>query len=192
VGNLIGSPGSDQLRTTLCEVGNRTDSLDLNGLRMTSGEGRHLDLEVSLDPLEFGGQTYSVEPVRLPVRLDISRMTGQGYALRIRFSAGLSGPCMRCLEPATPDFEVDAREVSQPGEAEELECPYLVEGVLDLAGWVRDALVLALPATILCTPDCAGLCPVCGINVNNAGPEHHHEAEPDPRWAKLSELKFDQ
>lgn len=179
-------------RTTLVQVGKRTDSIDLNGLRLTSGEGRRLDLAVSLDPVELGADTYSVQPAELPVRLDISRTTGQGYALRVKFEATLSGPCMRCLEPASPRFEVEAREISQPGEAEELESPYMDEGTLDLAGWVHDALMLALPATILCRPDCAGLCPVCGVNLNAAGPEHHHEPEPDPRWAKLSELKFEQ
>lgn len=169
----------------------RTDTLDLGGMRLTSGEGRHLDLQVSLGSLELGGERYPVTPAAVPVRLDISRTTGQGYALRIRFSAGLEGPCMRCLEPAAPVFEVDAREVSQPGEVDELDSPYVVDGTLELAAWAHDALALALPAALLCRPDCAGLCPVCGENLNQAGPEHHHEAQPDARWAKLSEIRFD-
>ena len=65
------------------------------------------------------------------------------------------------------------------------------DGVLDLGGWAHDALALALPALILCRPDCAGLCPVCGVELRDAGPDHAHEADPDPRWAKLSELRFD-
>lgn len=169
----------------------RTDALDLGGLRLTSGEGRHLDLHVSLGSLELGGERYPVTPAAVAVRLDISRTTGQGYALRIRFSAGLDGPCMRCLEPATPVFEVDAREISQPGEVDELDSPYVVDGTLDLISWARDALALALPAALLCRPDCAGLCPVCGENLNLAGPEHHHEPVPDARWAKLSEIRFE-
>ena len=169
----------------------RTDTFDLEGLRLTSGEGRQLELGVGLGSLELGGERYPVIPSVVPVRLDISRTTGQGYALRLRFSAGLEGPCMRCLEPATPVFEVDAREFSQPGGVEELDSPYIDAGALDLAAWARDALALALPAALLCRPDCAGLCPVCGENLNQAGPEHHHEAAPDPRWAKLAEIQFD-
>jgi uncharacterized protein len=65
------------------------------------------------------------------------------------------------------------------------------EEQLDLARWVRDAYALALPAQVLCRPDCAGLCPQCGANLNEAGPEHAHEPARDPRWAKLSEIKFD-
>lgn len=169
----------------------RTDTFDLDGLRLSSGEGRHLVLHVGLGSLELGGERYPATPAVVPVRLDISRTTGQGYALRIRFSAGLEGPCMRCLEPATPVFEVDAREFSQPGEVDELDSPYLVGGVLDVAAWAHDALALTLPAALLCRPDCAGLCPVCGQNLNTAEADHHHEAPPDPRWAKLSEIRFE-
>ena len=167
------------------------DSFDLGALRLSSGEGRRLDLFVAIEPFELGGESYRVEPAPVPVRLDISRTTGDGYALRLRFTAGLAGPCMRCLEPAGPEYSVDAREVSQPGETDELDSPYVRGGVLDLRRWSRDALALALPGTILCRPDCAGLCPICGADLNVAGPEHEHEREPDPRWAKLSELHFE-
>ncbi len=169
----------------------RTDSFDLGGLRLTAGEGRRLELDVAIDPFVLGGEPYPVEPALVPVRLDISRTTGNGYALRLRFQATLSGPCMRCLEAASPSFDVDAREISQPGEGEELDSPYIEQGVVDLRGWARDALALALPAKLVCRPDCAGLCPTCGANLNQAGPEHAHEREPDPRWAKLSELRFE-
>ncbi|HEV3054330.1 MAG TPA: DUF177 domain-containing protein, partial [Solirubrobacteraceae bacterium] len=81
--------------------------------------------------------------------------------------------------------------VSQPGAGEELESPYVDGGVLELGAWARDALALALPAQMLCRPDCPGLCPVCGVSLNEAGPDHHHESPPDPRWAKLSELRFE-
>ena len=61
---------------------------------------------------------------------------------------------------------------------------------LDIGRWAHDAAILALPTRILCRPDCAGLCPVCGESLNDADPEdHEHEPAPDPRWAKLDELK---
>ena len=97
---------------------------------------------------------------------------------------------MRCLEPAEARFAIDAREIEQPGGGEELESPYVEEQEIDLAAWARDALALALPAALLCRADCAGLCPDCGENLNHAGPEHHHESAPDPRWAKLRELEL--
>ena len=169
----------------------RTDTFDLGGLRLTAGEGRRLELDVVIAPFVLAGEQYPVHPSLIPARLDVSRTTGDGYVLRLQFEAGLVGPCMRCLEPASPSFQVDAREVSQPGEAEELSSPYVEHGVLDLPTWARDALALALPAKLLCRVDCAGLCPACGVDLNAAGPDHHHEPTPDPRWAKLSELRFE-
>jgi len=176
--------------TNLVEMVPATDTFDLAGLHLGAGEGRRFELAVAIGPFEFSGEQYGVEPAQVPVRLDVSRTTGAGYSLQLRFAATLEGPCMRCLEPAAPRFEVDAREVTQPGEGEELESPYVENGLLELRAWARDALALALPAQLLCRPDCAGLCPECGADLNVSG-EHEHERQPDSRWAKLSELRFD-
>jgi uncharacterized protein len=123
-------------------------------------------------------------------RLDVSHTT-TGYSLRLRFQAALEGPCMRCLEPAEHGVAVDAREVDQPGGGEELSSPYLEGDELDLKAWARDALALALPTQIVCRAECLGLCAICGENLNQAGPDHAHEREPDPRWAALRELELD-
>jgi uncharacterized protein len=169
----------------------RTDSFDLGRLGLSSGEGRHLDLLVGVDSFDFGGQRYDVPGGEVGAVLDIAHTT-TGYSLRLRFGTELDGPCVRCLEPAEHAVAVDAREVDQPGGGEELDSPYLQEDELDLRSWARDALALALPAQIVCREDCLGLCAVCGENLNQAGPDHAHEREPDPRWAALRELKLDQ
>ena len=165
--------------------------LDLASLRLTPGEGRRLSLEVPVDGLTLGGEAYEAEPQPVPIALEVSRMTGGGYALHVHFEASLSGPCMRCLKAAAPRVEVDAREVDRPSEGEELDSPYVEDEKLDLSGWVHDAFALASPAKVLCREDCAGLCPVCAADLNEAGPEHHHEETPDPRWATRRELKLD-
>jgi uncharacterized protein len=167
----------------------RTDTFDLAGLQLSPGGGRRLDLHIAIDDLLLGGEHYGITSSPVAATLDASRTTGGGYALRLRFEAGLSGPCMRCLDPAQPSVAVDSREVAQP--SDELDSPYLEGDLLDVRGWARDALALALPAKLLCRPDCAGLCPVCGVDLNRAGPEHGHEQGPDPRWAKLSEIRFE-
>lgn len=169
----------------------RTDSFDLGRLRLRSGEGRRLDLRVTLEPFTFGGQQYVVDPAEVDATLDVAKMTGGGHALRLRLAGTLSGPCMRCLAHAGPGIGVDAREIDQPKGGPELSSPYVEDDVLDVHAWARDAFALALPVQILCRGDCAGLCPVCGTDLNAAGPGHAHEKAPDPRWAKLAELKFD-
>ena len=168
----------------------RADSFDLGGLKLSPGEGRRLDLDVALGDFDFSGERYET-PATIPVRLDVSRMVGGGYSLRLRFESEIAGPCMRCLEAASPVTSVDAREIDQPGGGDELRSPYLDGDELDVRAWARDALALALPTQIVCREDCLGLCPHCGVNLNEAGPEHRHERTPDPRWAKLGELKFE-
>jgi uncharacterized protein len=168
----------------------RTDSFDLGRLRLTSGEGRRMQLGIRLGDFDFGEERYETRPEQVDAMLDVSRMTGGGYALRLRFSAAIAGPCMRCLEDAAPRIDVDAREVEQPGGGEELSSPYVEAEVLDLQRWAHDAFALALPAQVVCREDCAGLCPVCGADLN-ADPAHAHEREPDPRWAKLRELRLE-
>jgi len=168
----------------------RTDSFDLSRLGLSSGEGRSLDLAVPMEPLYFAAQEYSPGD-DAQVSLEVSRTTGSGFALRLRFEVGLHGPCQRCLEDADAEVAVDAREIEQPGSGDdELTSPYVDGEELDLRSWARDALALALPAQIACSEECRGLCAVCGANLNE-DPSHEHERPPDPRWAKLSELKLD-
>ena len=168
----------------------RTETFDVARLRLSSGEARRLELDVPVDGFDFGGQRYAVQGGQVGAILDVAHTTN-GYSLRLRFAADLEGPCVRCLESADQEVQVDAREIDQPGGGEELSSPYLDEGQLDLQAWARDALALALPTQIVCREDCKGLCAVCGENLNRAGPDHVHEPEPDPRWAALRDLKLD-
>jgi uncharacterized protein len=166
--------------------------IDLARLSLSHGEGARLDIDVGLPPLELGGQTYAPERDAVAARLDLSRPSN-GYAFRLRFPLRVEGPCMRCLEEAALQTEVDAREVDQSDtDDEELRSPYVIEDELDLGRWTQDAAILALPTRILCRSDCAGLCPVCGVSLNDADPaDHEHETGGDPRWTKLNELKLD-
>lgn len=169
-----------------------TTIIDLARLSLTHGEGARLDPPVRLDPLELGGQTYVPQGDVLETRIDISRPSN-GYAFRLRFPLRVEGPCMRCLEDAAVETDVDAREVDQSDtKDEELRSPYVDDDQLDLGRWAHDAAVLAIPNQILCRPDCAGLCPTCGEPLNDADPEDHkHDTGTDPRWSKLNELKLD-
>jgi uncharacterized protein len=113
-----------------------------------------------------------------------------GSVFELRFVARLHGPCFRCLDDAVLDLPIDAREyqATSPGEAEELRTPYVVENQLDLGAWSRDMVALALPDKILCRPDCAGLCPVCGKHLNDE-PHEHEEQQSGSRWAALEQLR---
>lgn len=169
-----------------------TTIIDLARLSLSHGEGTRLDLPVRLEPLQLGGQAYAPLEDALEARVDVSRPSN-GYAFRLRCPLSVEGPCMRCLEDAAVQTQVDAREVDQADtDDEELRSPYVLDDELDLGRWAHDAAVLALPNQILCRPDCAGLCPVCGASLNDADPEdHEHGSGTDPRWSKLRELELE-
>ena len=161
---------------------------DLRRVRLRSGDQYRDEVDLELEPFELGGQRYAVGSTE--VRLDVSRTTG-GYALRLRSHVRLEGPCVRCLEEAGGSVSIDAREVDQPGGGDDMDSPYIDGDDLRLAAWTRDALVLALPSQILCRAECRGLCALCGADLNSVDGEHRHESAPDPRWAKLGELRFE-
>lgn len=99
----------------------------------------------------------------------------------------LTGQCGRCLEPISFDEEIDLQELYlyPDKEPDDEEASRLEDDLLDLEPLLRDTVVLDLPYTPLCRPDCAGLCPDCGANLN-ADPDHAHDDRIDPRWAGLS------
>jgi uncharacterized protein len=164
-------------------------SLDLRTLRLRPGEEHRDEIETELEPYELGGQRYLPATEHVPAELVVTRAsTGTVFELRLR--ARLHGPCYRCLADAVLDLPISAREyqATAPDGDEELRTPYLDNDRLNLSAWAHDALALDLPDKILCRADCAGLCPVCGKNLN-AEPHEHDEHESDPRWAALAELK---
>jgi uncharacterized protein len=164
-------------------------SFSLRSVRLRPGEEYRDAKEVELAPLEFGGQRYLPVPEKLEAELGISRAS-TGTVFELRFTGRLHGPCYRCLRDAAVDLPISAREyqANDPRAPEELRTPYVVDDRLQLSDWARDALVLALPEKILCRPDCAGLCPVCGRDLNDEPHEHAAEGG-DPRWAALAELR---
>jgi uncharacterized protein len=164
-------------------------SFSLRSVKLRSGEEYRDAVELELAPLDLAGQRYLFVPSEVPAELAISRAS-TGTVFQLGFQARLHGPCMRCLADAVIEVAIDAREyqATNPGSDEELKTPYLADDNLDLAFWGRDAVVLALPDKILCRPDCAGLCPVCGGDLNVE--PHEHEEEPaDSRWGALAELR---
>jgi uncharacterized protein len=164
-------------------------TFNLRQARLRSGEQLREEVEIALEPFTLGGQEYVPEPALVPARLTITRAS-TGTVYELSFRAGLRGPCFRCLRETTIEESVDAREyqATNPGGDPELVSEYVRDDQLDLSAWARDAFALQLPDKILHAPDCAGLCPVCGKDLNEE-PHTHDELAADPRWAALDELR---
>ena len=148
-------------------------------------------LDVELEPFDLGGQSYAVSPDVVGAELAVQRATS-GLVFRLRFAVDAHGPCMRCLDVAVVRLSVDVLEYhdAEAHGDEELRSDYVADDQLSLSSWARDSVALALPDPILCRPDCAGLCPVCGTNLN-AEPHEHEDTATDPRWAALDALRDD-
>jgi uncharacterized protein len=164
-------------------------TFDLRQAKLRPGEEHRDEQEITLSPFELGGQRYLPVPENVKAELVISRGTS-GTTFELNFPVRLHGPCYRCLNDAVLDLSIRAREyqATSPGEAEELMTPYLGDNQLQLSSWARDAIATDLPQQILCRPDCAGLCPMCGEDLNE-NPHEHEEEHTDPRWAALESLK---
>ena len=165
-------------------------SFSLRQVKLRPGEQYRDELEVELSPLNYGGQRYLPVPDKVPAALAITRAT-TGTVFTLAFTARLFGPCYRCLGDAVLELPIHAREYQdEKPEDEEMTTPYVEGNMLDVSGWARDAIALDLPEKILCRPDCAGLCDVCGKNLNDE-PHTHEEQHGDPRWAALEALRDD-
>ena len=164
-------------------------SFSLRQLKLRPGEEYRDEIRLDLEPFEFGGERYLPVPDTVPAELAITKAS-TGMVFQLAFRARLHGPCYRCLGDAVLEVPIAAREyqATNPDGVDELRTPYVEADKLDLAAWAHDAVALALPDKILCRVDCAGLCPVCGKNLNDK--PHTHEDEPtDSRWAALESLR---
>jgi uncharacterized protein len=163
-------------------------TFDLRTLRVRSGDQARERVEIELEPLLLAGQTYTPQPNPVAAELAVTRASS-GTVLELAFDVTLAGPCFRCLSDAELPLSLRLREyqATKP-EADDERTEYLEDDRLDLSAWARDAIALALPEQILCRDDCAGLCPVCGKDLNDE-PHEHVDESTDPRWAALESLR---
>ena len=164
-------------------------SFSLRSVKLRPGEDHRDEIELELEPFELGRERYLPVPEKVLAEFVVSKAS-TGTVFELGFTTRLHGPCFRCLEDAVLELPIDAREyqATNPGDAEELRSQYLEDDRLDLVAWARDAVALALPDKILCRSECAGLCPVCGKNLNDE-PHAHDETPTYSRWAALEALR---
>ncbi len=125
-------------------------------------------------------------PVDLDLRLEAA---GEGVLVTGTAVVSLRGECVRCLVGISTELEIDVQELftySESGASEE-EASRMEGDLIDLEPLLRDQVVLDLPFQPVCKDDCAGLCVICGADLN-VDPEHAHDDELDPRWAALAAL----
>ncbi len=124
------------------------------------------------------------EGTELTVDLQLEAVM-EGVFVTVRTVVPVVSECGRCLEEILTHVEVDAQELFvYPADGLDDDLPRMEGDLLDLEPVLRDTIALALPATVLCRPDCPGLCPECGARLAD-DPGHHHDAAIDARWSAL-------
>ncbi len=126
-----------------------------------------------------------------PLELDLQiQSVSEGVLVTGTVDAPTVGECSRCLAPVNGRVQVRLTELfaypdsTTEATTEQDEVGHIVDDTIDLGQSIIDAVGLELPFTPVCTPDCPGLCPECGVALA-AEPDHHHDSI-DPRWAKLA------
>lgn len=166
--------------------------LDTRSLGRAPGSIRRVHRVVTA-PEKIGLDLIAI-PAGAEIDLDLTlQAVSEGVLVTGSVSAPIEGECSRCLESFTDDLELEITELfAYPDSAteqttEEDEIYRLVDDMIDIEPVVTDAVGLELPLQPLCEPDCAGLCPECGVRMAIAGPDHTHEIL-DPRWAGLAKF----
>ncbi|MEA4944320.1 MAG: YceD family protein [Propionicimonas sp.] len=161
--------------------------LDTHELVRRAGELKQFT-RIAEAPEGIGLDMIGVPPGS-PIDLDLTiEAVVEGVLVTGTAEVRLGGQCARCLEELASELEVDLQELFvYPGkDDDDPDASRIEDDLIDLEPLLRDAVVLDLPFTPLCRPDCAGLCPECGANLNH-DPEHGHDDAIDPRWAGLNQ-----
>lgn len=146
------------------------------------------------------GEESLATPNGVSYELSLSN-TGEGVLLSGRAFADVHGSCARCLKPVVEHVEgsvegyylFDAAAAVEGYEQDEFDA-VAEDGTIDVSGPIMAALVYGTPFILLCSEDCAGLCPTCGADLNE-GPcscGSGDAADPDNPFAALKNLKFDE
>lgn len=165
--------------------------LDLLGLALRGGDRYERDYPLGMAPIVLGGARYEVLMPR-GVAVAVDRVAG-GFLIDVSVEAKVYGPCARCLKEVVLDAEAKQQEFVPTAKDgwEEYDLSAFVDGmVVDVAGIAREALVLSLPAQVVCSPSCPGLCPQCGHDLNQGSCECA-SVQVEGRWNKLKDLKLE-
>jgi uncharacterized protein len=155
-------------------------------LKEPTGSSRSVQIDESLGTDDINSVKGEVTLIR----------TNRGIMAKAEVTAGVTGICSRCLKPIDYNVNYDFNEECLPSvsTSEGLTSPEQADNInidenhmLDLSEVIRQYTLLTMPIKPLCRPDCAGICPSCGHNLNQGPcqcPSHAH----DQRWSKLIHL----
>ena len=151
------------------------------------GSTKRVEREALLDGLAVSGSRVP-DGAKTVVDVEVQAVN-DGIVVVGTVRAPWAGECRRCLKAAGGEVSAEVHEIYERDPVEG-ETRKLRDATVDLTDLARDAVLLELPIAPLCEDDCAGLCPTCGVDRNETACECA-ATETDPRWAALSDLRFE-
>jgi uncharacterized protein len=163
--------------------------IDVRDLIGHPGTSRVVHVDEAVEGLEL---ELSRVPADQPIEADLLlESVVEGILVTGPLQGSMRFSCARCLKTFDQPFSLEVNELfAAQVEAGDDEYPLDPEGAIDIEPMVRDAVLLSMPFSPLCRPDCAGLCARCGGD-RNLGECTCSPETVDPRWAALSELRLD-
>ena len=175
-----------------------SDLIIATELAREPGNSRSVHMTLTL-PERLGTDVIAI-PAGAELELDLLlESVMEGILVTGTARGTLEGECVRCLASIEEEVEVELTELyaypealAETGEEDEEgePVPVVEDETIDLSDLVIDAIVGDLPFNPVCSEDCPGLCPECGVRLADH-PGHAHEAPIDPRWSALKELAGD-
>ncbi len=142
--------------------------IDILKLKQEPGATKHFGFEYAADDSLLG-----LPSARFCANVSIgcdATAIGRDLYVDMTIDYAVTAPCSRCLEHAetSVSYFFSTKFTLFPEED-----AYLYKsGRADLTPAVEEAILLSQPNVIYCKPDCKGLCPVCGANLNEGGCKH--------------------
>jgi uncharacterized protein len=167
--------------------------VDLRNIKPEEGHFGFLELAQDLELSEEGFEF----PEQIEVNIHAIK-SGDEIIIQGQILTTVEMECSRCLEVFEMDinpkvqFVIQLLDISEPQHSDDEDFVILPKttGEYDISDRVREAIILDLPLKPLCSDNCRGLCPMCGVNLNEAECECTPD-KTDERWDSLKQL-FDQ
>lgn len=163
-------------------VSNRVLKINV-GFLLAAGPGTNHDSVFDVPTIKIA-EDLTVTHVSGPIRLS---RTAAGILVQAKLEVGITGECYRCLDDVTQNVTIPVEELFAYPASSTSEFSVHEDAVLDLAPLLRAEVMIASTNGLLCRPDCKGLCPECGTNLNHDTCSCASD-NIDPRFAGLKQF----
>ena len=138
--------------------------LDVSKALRYPGQEYPVSEDIAIEDMEFAGDPIAFTGVKLE---GVLVGAGEEVSVQGTVTAQLHSRCVRCLEEVTMDVSTRVEAVfARKPDPDDPDLYCFEASTIELTDAARDALIMEIPMTILCSEDCRGLCPVCGVNRN--------------------------